>query len=170
MKRKLRAGLATMLAIALFAGCGGKKQEPIPEPTTPIMAPEPPPPPPPPEPVREPPKVLMQGDLSDVFYDFDKATLKPEARNKLTANGGKLLEATDTRILIEGHCDERGTVEYNLALGERRARAAMDFLVNYGVEAYRIDIVSYGENKPFAMGHDEAAWAKNRRAHFVVKN
>ena len=169
MKRTLRAGLACLLAIALVTGCGGKKAEPIPDPA-PAPAPAPPPPPPPPAPAPEPPKTLMQGELSDVFFAFDKATLEADARNKLTANGGKLLEATDTRITIEGHCDERGTVEYNLALGERRARAAMDFLVNYGVEMNRINIVSYGENKPFAMGHDEASWSKNRRAHFVVRN
>ena len=169
MKRTLRAGLAAMLAIALLAGCGGKKQEPIPEPAQEVVPP-PPPPPPAPEPEPEPPKTLMQGDLSDVFYDFDSASLQMDARNSLTANGGKLLEATDSRISIEGHCDERGTVENNLALGERRARTAMDFLVNYGVELRRIDIVSYGENKPFALGHDESSWAKNRRAHFVVRN
>jgi len=169
MKRKLRVAFALMMAVALLSGCGGKKQEPIPEPAPPAPAP-PPPPPPAPEPMPEPPKTLMQGDLTDVFFDFDKSDLKPEARNKLTANGGKLLEAVDSRVTIEGHCDERGTVEYNLALGERRARAAMDFLVNYGVPARRIEIVSYGENKPFAMGHDEASWAKNRRAHFVVRN
>ena len=169
MKRTLRAGLAAVLAIALLAGCGGKKQEPIPEPAPPAPAP-PPPPPPVVEVEPEPPKTLMQGDLSDVFYDFDSSKLGMDARNFLTANGGKLLEATDSRISIEGHCDERGTVEYNLALGERRARTAMDFLVNYGVESRRIDIVSYGENKPFALGHDEGSWAKNRRAHFVVRN
>ena len=169
MKRTMRAGLVAILAIALLAGCGGKKQEPIPEPAKEVT---PPPPPPPivPEPVVEPPKTLMQGDLQDVFYNFDSASLEMDARNFLTANGGKLLEATDSRISIEGHCDERGTVEYNLALGERRARTAMDFLVNYGVESRRIDIVSYGENKPFALGHDESSWSKNRRAHFVVRN
>jgi peptidoglycan-associated lipoprotein len=157
-----------LLAIALVTGCGGKKAEPIPD-----MAPSrpaPPPPPPPPVVQPDPPKTLMQGDLSDVYYGFDSSKLESDARNKLTANGGKLLEATDTRVTIEGHCDERGTVEYNLALGEQRARTAMDFLVNYGVESHRIDIVSYGENKPFAMGHDEASWSKNRRAHFVVRN
>jgi peptidoglycan-associated lipoprotein len=168
MKRTLRAGLACLLAIALVTGCGGKKAEPIPDPA-PTPAPAPPPPPPPVV-TPDPPKIVMQGDLSDVFYGFDSAKLEADARNKLTANGGKLLEATDSRITIEGHCDERGTVEYNLALGEQRARTAMDFLVNYGVEANRINIVSYGENKPFAMGHDEASWAKNRRAHFVVRN
>ena len=169
MKRTLRAGLAAMLAIALIAGCGGKKDEPIPEPAQ-IETPPPPPPPAPKEPEPEPPKTLQQGELTDVFYHFDSASLEMDARNSLTANGGKLLEATDSRVSIEGHCDERGTVEYNLALGERRARTAMDFLVNYGVESRRIDIVSYGENRPFALGHDEASWSKNRRAHFVIRN
>ena len=73
------------------------------------------------------------------------------------------------RVLIEGHCDERGTNEYNLALGDRRARAAMDFLVKYGVSASRIETISYGEERPFALGHDESAWWQNRRAHFVER-
>jgi peptidoglycan-associated lipoprotein len=111
----------------------------------------------------------VQGDLGDVFFDFDKAEIRDDARGTLTDNGRKLMEVSDAMILIEGHCDERGTVEYNLALGERRAQAAKDFLVNYGVPASRIDTISYGENKPFAMGHDEGAWQQNRRAHFVVK-
>jgi peptidoglycan-associated lipoprotein len=72
-------------------------------------------------------------------------------------------------VVIEGHCDERGSVEYNLALGERRARAAKDFLVSYGVPATRLTTISYGKERPFDAGHDESAWAKNRRAHFVSK-
>ena len=73
------------------------------------------------------------------------------------------------KVLIEGHCDERGTIEYNLALGDRRARAAKEFLVNYGIEAARIETISYGEERPFAPGHDDAAWSQNRRAHFAAR-
>ncbi|HEM46780.1 MAG TPA: peptidoglycan-associated lipoprotein Pal, partial [Alphaproteobacteria bacterium] len=90
-------------------------------------------------------------------------------RKVLAANAEMLLEHADIGLLVEGHCDERGTNEYNLALGEKRAKAVMDFLVTYGVPAERISIVSYGEEKPFAYGHDEAAWAKNRRAHMVLQ-
>jgi peptidoglycan-associated lipoprotein len=111
----------------------------------------------------------VQGDLGDVFYDYDKAEVRADAQSTLTENGRKLMEIRGAIILIEGHCDERGTVEYNLALGESRASAAKDFLVSYGVESTRIETLSYGENKPFSMGHDESAWAQNRRAHFVVK-
>ena len=162
MKRTMRAGLAAMLAIALLAGCGGKKQEPIPEPA-PVELPPPPPPPPAPEPEPEPPKTLMQGDLQDVFYNFDSSSLEMDARNFLTANGGKLLEATDSRVSIEGHCDERGTVEYNLALGERRANAVKEFLVLQGVSPGLIEVISYGEERAAAYGSNDDAWGLNRR-------
>ncbi len=73
------------------------------------------------------------------------------------------------RVLIEGHCDERGTNEYNMALGDKRGRAAKEFLISYGIDAGRIELISYGEERPFAGGHNEVAWAQNRRAHFVIK-
>ena len=104
-----------------------------------------------------------------MFYDYDKADIREDGRATLTENGRKLVEVRDAMILVEGHCDERGTTEYNLALGDRRAVAAKDFLASYGVDGSRIETISYGENKPFSMGHDESAWAQNRRAHFVVK-
>jgi len=105
----------------------------------------------------------------DAFFDFDKFNLRPDAIEALSYDAKLLSEHPEIRIVIEGHCDERGTIEYNLALGEKRARAAKDFLVRYGIEPDRIEIISYGEEKPFALGHNEAAWAKNRRAHFVIK-
>ncbi len=114
---------------------------------------------PPAEPVR----------FEDVFFDFDKSNLASAAREILACDAKLLLDHSDLRILIEGHCDERGTVEYNLALGDRRARVAEEFLVRYGVHASRIEIISYGEERPFAYGQNETAWAKNRRAHFVIK-
>lgn len=107
--------------------------------------------------------------MEDVFYDYDSSALREDAKAALTSNGRMLVEAKSARVMIEGHCDERGTVDYNLALGERRANAAKDFLVTYGVEAGRISTISYGESRPFAMGHDESAWAQNRRAHFLVE-
>jgi peptidoglycan-associated lipoprotein len=108
--------------------------------------------------------------LRDAFFDFDSASLRDDARAALTEDARLLLQNASTVITIEGHCDERGSVDYNLALGERRATAAMDFLVNYGAPSARIETVSYGKLRPFAMGHNTAAWAQNRRAHLVVQN
>ncbi len=105
--------------------------------------------------------------LSDVQFDYDSSDLGSDAKATLSANGSYLLKHTDVSISIEGHCDERGTVQYNLALGERRATTAKDFLISYGVDAGRISTISYGKERPIDPGHDEYAWAKNRRAHFV---
>lgn len=108
-------------------------------------------------------------DLKPVFFDFDKYELRPTAREALNANGRMMKDNPNLRIIIEGHCDERGTVQYNLALGEKRAQAAKSYLVDLGVAPSRMDVVSYGKERPFAMGHDEAAWAQNRRAQFVPR-
>jgi peptidoglycan-associated lipoprotein len=105
--------------------------------------------------------------LSDVFFDFDQYNLSSEAKSTLEANARELKRVGDSGVTIEGHCDERGTKAYNLALGEKRANAAKDYLVTLGVTASRINTISYGKERPFDSGHDESAWAKNRRAHFV---
>jgi len=105
----------------------------------------------------------------DIQFDFDSSTLLPAAQNILRKKAAWLQNNSDESIIIEGHCDERGTVEYNLALGERRAAAAKAFLVDLGVAGSRMEIVSYGEEKPIDMGNYESAWAKNRRAHFTIK-
>jgi peptidoglycan-associated lipoprotein len=107
--------------------------------------------------------------IEDVFFEFDKYALTARARTTLTRNADILLAYPDLRVLVEGHCDERGTREYNLALGDRRARAAQDFLVAYGIDAGRIETISYGEERPFVLGSTENAWSKNRRAHLVVR-
>ena len=107
--------------------------------------------------------------LSDVYFEFDKSRISDESKQTLAENARQLNDAGSMAITIEGHCDERGTNAYNLALGEKRANAAKDYLVSLGVAAGRITTVSYGEEKPFDTGHDEYAWSKNRRAHFVVK-
>lgn len=104
-----------------------------------------------------------------IFFDFDRADLKPEAREMLQKKADWLKANPAAAILIEGNCDERGTVEYNLALGERRANGAKQFLVDLGIDAGRISTVSYGEEKPVDPGHDEAAWAKNRKDDFKVQ-
>jgi len=107
--------------------------------------------------------------VQDVFFDFDKYSLTAEARAKLQADAKLLKEHPDVKVVIEGHCDERGTVEYNLALGQRRADSAYDYLVDLGVSPTQLSTISYGKEKPFALGHDDAAWALNRRAHFAFK-
>jgi len=108
-------------------------------------------------------------ELADVFFDFDKYDIRPTDAKTLDANANWLKSNPNHLVLIEGHCDERGTNEYNLALGERRAKSTMNYLVSQGVQANRITIISYGEERPQCTEHNEACWAKNRRAHFLVK-
>lgn len=105
--------------------------------------------------------------LARIHFDFDKAVLGKEAQDLLKRNGKYLNERQAIRIRIEGHCDERGTTEYNLALGERRAKAAYQYLMDLGVDPNRMSVVSYGEEQPLDPAHTEEAWAKNRRAEFV---
>jgi len=107
--------------------------------------------------------------LKDVLFDFDSFAIKPSQTGVLEEDAKWMKDNPSAVITIEGHCDERGTVEYNLSLGERRANAAKDYLVTLGVDASRLKTISYGKSKPVDTGHDEAAWAKNRRAHFVVQ-
>jgi peptidoglycan-associated lipoprotein len=106
--------------------------------------------------------------LEDVHFEFDRYDIRPGDAEVLQRDAGWLKDHAGVTCVIEGHCDERGTVEYNLALGERRAEAAKNYLVSLGVDASRLKTLSYGKSKPVDLGHDEAAWAKNRRAHFVV--
>jgi peptidoglycan-associated lipoprotein len=120
------------------------------------------------EAVQETPVTKMPV-LNDVYFDFDKSALSAEAKQTLAENARQLNDAGSMAVTIEGHCDERGTNAYNLALGEKRANAAKDYLVSLGVDGGRITTISYGEEKPFDAGHDETAWTKNRRGHFVVK-
>jgi peptidoglycan-associated lipoprotein len=108
-------------------------------------------------------------ELRDINFDFDKYDVRPDDSKTLDSNASWLKSNPDQLVLIEGHCDERGTNEYNLALGERRAKAAMNYLVSQGVQASRITIISYGEERPTCTEKNEACWAKNRRAHFLVK-
>ena len=183
-----RAAFVVMMALAVLAGACAKKQPPIARP-----APPPPAgpsdvarPPAPPEPVPEPssvPPVPVTDDtigskslddinrdspLKPVFFGLDMSDLDAAGQQVVQANAEVLKRYTSWQITIEGHCDERGTAEYNLALGERRAVAARTYLVSLGISADRIKTVSYGKEFPFDPGHNDAAWAKNRRAHFVV--
>ena len=184
-----RSGLLTaMLALSLVAGACHKKQPPIarPLPPPPPMPTEPARPPAPPEPANAGPTTpvappaedaIASASLDDlnrnsplkpVFYSLDSSDVDQAGQQALQSNADVLKKYTTWQVTIEGHCDERGTAEYNLALGERRATAARTYLLSLGVPADRIKIVSYGKEFPFDPGHDEAAWSKNRRAHFVV--
>ncbi len=127
-----------------------------------------------PEPVQDEEVMSESGDLSEkvelkrIHFEFDKYRLTDEAKEILATNARALKNNSKVRITIEGHCDERGTVEYNLALGERRAQAARDYLMELGVPQNRITIISYGKERPLENGQNESAWAKNRRDEFVI--
>ncbi len=112
--------------------------------------------------------VVNVGDR--VFFATNKSDLSPQARATLDRQSAWLKKNAQVRLVVEGHCDERGTREYNLALGERRANAARNYLVNQGIAANRLQTISYGKERPVALGHNEAAWAQNRRAVSVVAN
>ena len=107
-------------------------------------------------------------DLTRVYFDFDSYVLTSKARQTLAQNAEVMKALAGLKVRIEGHCDERGSDEYNLALGERRAQAVMNYMATLGVPASRLSTISYGEEKPLDPGHDEASWAKNRRAEFVA--
>ncbi|OHE24289.1 MAG: hypothetical protein A2X92_03330 [Syntrophus sp. GWC2_56_31] len=112
--------------------------------------------------------ILKELQIPDVNFDFDKYNLKPEAQAILKAGVPAYLKYREYKLVVEGHCDERGTVEYNLALGDKRAAEAAKYLVDLGIVKERIKTISYGREMPLDKGHDETAWAKNRRAHFVI--
>ncbi len=146
----------------------------------PRLAPETPPPAPPPiaPPLaadvdivsRDLEQLNRESPLRPVFFAYDSALLDPAGRRVLDANADVLRSNPTWIITIEGHCDERGTAEYNLALGERRALAARQYLIELGLEGDRLRTVSYGKEFPFAAGQDEEAWARNRRAHLVISD
>jgi peptidoglycan-associated lipoprotein len=106
--------------------------------------------------------------LGDAFFDLDKSDIRADAQSALQKDSDWLKKWTSTRINVEGHCDERGSAAYNLALGSRRAQAVKDYLVNLGVAASRIDIVSKGKEAPVCTEHNESCWQMNRRGHFII--
>jgi len=189
--RHTRFAVIAILIAAVSVGACGKKKPPVARPLPPPPAPTTPSttatrPPAPPEPVPEtsaiPPEPTikddpMAGDLDTinknspfqpVFFGLDSYEVDGGGQQALNTNAGILKKYPTWIITIEGHCDERGTAEYNLALGERRALAAKTYLVSLGIPTERLRTVSYGKEFPFDPGHDEAAWSKNRRAHFVI--
>lgn len=167
-------GLVLLLAVAvLLAGCPKKPQvqTAAPEAEAPTVAEVPEPEPPEVVIIEEKEEIVVVEEevaLEDVFFDFDKSLIRPDAKQGLDENIRALAANPEARIVVEGHCDERGTNEYNLGLGERRANAVRDYLVAGGIDSGRITTISYGEERPFCLGHDETAWQCNRRGHFVV--
>jgi len=111
---------------------------------------------------------VHQQSMRDAFFEYDSSELSQSAVDALMFDAAYMMAHTGFKLLIEGHCDERGTIDYNLALGERRATSAYQYLVDYGVDPSRLQYVSYGKERPFIDGHDDAAWAQNRRAHMRV--
>jgi peptidoglycan-associated lipoprotein len=136
---------------------------PAPEPTAPVATAAPAPPPPPPKDFQ------ANSALNPIHFDFDKAEIRPDDARTLDTNANWLREHPDQLVLIEGHCDERGTPAYNLALGDRRAKSTMNYLASRGVSNSRMSIISYGEERPLCTEKTEACWAKNRRAMFLTK-
>ena len=147
---------------------------PVPAVTPPAPPVAPPPAPAPPAPPVAPPTPVAAREaekeppLGDIFFDYDQSLIRPDAKKTLDKNLEWLRGTAKPNLVIEGHCDERGTQEYNLALGQRRAKAAQDYLVASGIEEKRIKTISYGKERPFVVGHDESVWQWNRRAHFVL--
>ncbi len=109
-----------------------------------------------------------RGYLKDAFFDYDRYDIRQDQRDVLEKDAAWLRENPTVKITVEGHCDERGTDQYNMALGQQRAQAVKDYLIQLGVDPSRIQIISYGKERPFVTGHDDRAWAQNRRDHFLV--
>ncbi|MFP4081778.1 MAG: peptidoglycan-associated lipoprotein Pal [Candidatus Aminicenantes bacterium] len=181
MKKTLILSLVCLLVFVFFLSCRKKVEE------------APPPPPPQvkeqpkvekvekPAPVKEPElteeeifaaksleEINQEAPLNMIHFDFDRYFIREDAKPVLAENAAWLKKFDSARILIEGHCDERGTEEYNLALGEKRAKSTRDYLISLGIPADRMEIISYGKSQPLDPGHNEVAWQKNRRSQFTI--
>ena len=190
MRRQVKALVVLVILLTVVvAACKGKAKPPVARPMPPPMPTasdtNPPPPPGPPQPVAEPVPVPpmpaednigsrslddlnRDSPLRPLYFELDSADVSTAGQQVLQANAAVMKKYPAWQITVEGHCDERGTAEYNLALGERRALAAKNYLVSLGVPADKVKTVSYGKEFPFDAGHDDGAWSKNRRAHFVI--
>ena len=127
-------------------------------------------PPPPPPPAGPSDDELFMREVRDAYFDYDKADLRPDARTALSKTADFLKNYPRFKVTIEGHCDERGSTEYNLGLGDRRASAVKQYMVSLGISADRINTVSFGKEKPFCSESNESCWQQNRRGHFVKSN
>jgi len=167
-----------IIGLGLILGCSKKMQtleatQAQPSPRKPEAPAPPPPAPEEPKPRIESPAPLPSAEaappapkIEDVFFDFDKALIRSDGRSALGEDFRWLKENPNATITIEGHCDERGTEEYNLVLGERRAKALKQYLGELGIDSARIKTISYGEERPFCKAHNEQCWQENRRGHF----
>jgi len=178
--------LVTLFAFLAVSGACAKKAPvaaPPPPPPAPTAPAPPPPPPPPPPPAPVAPKPLTEDEifakktlaelnaeqpLGDVYFDYDKADLRPEALTALQKNAEWMKRWASTKVLVEGHCDARGTNEYNLALGDKRANAVRTYLAGLGIAADRVGAVSKGEESPFCVEEAESCYTQNRRGHFII--
>jgi peptidoglycan-associated lipoprotein len=181
--------IIALAATIVVAGCSKKVPQAAPAPPPPpppaaVTPPPPAPPPPPPRAAAAPVQAPLTEDeifarksldqlnaerpLDDVFFDLDKSEIRAEARGALQKDSDWMKRWTSTRITVEGHCDSRGSSEYNLALGSRRATAVKDYLVSLGVPTGRLTIVSKGKEQPFCNDENESCWQQNRRGHFVI--
>jgi len=187
LRRSVLLSTAALLMVVVIAGCARRVPPPAPPPPAPpppaaTPAPPPPPPPPPAPAPAPPPKPLTEDEifqrktlaelnaempLGDVFFDYDMSTIREDARPILQKNADYLRRWASTRVSLEGHTDSRGTTEYNLALGARRAGAIRDYLVSLGIAPDRLLAVSRGEETPQCSEENEACWGRNRRGHFV---
>ena len=163
MSKAMKLTVICMLCLVMVVAVGGccKKKQPVaPEVTSPAKPADD-------GGMKDPGKtVFCPTSLPVVYFDFDSSALRPDAVATLNSNADTLKANAGVKVQVEGHCDERGTQEYNLALGERRALAVRDYLIKVGIAGDLISTISYGEEKPAVDGHDEAAWGKNRRAQF----
>jgi peptidoglycan-associated lipoprotein len=177
--------VALCLSLIAAAGCGkNPPQVAAAPPPPPPAAPAPPPPPPPPPPAKPaPPPALTEEEifakktldqlnaerpLADVFFDLDQSEIRSDAQAPLKANADWMRKWASTQVVLEGHADSRGSSEYNLALGTRRANSVKDYLVSLGVPATRVTVVSKGKESPFCKEENEACWQQNRRGHFII--
>jgi len=182
-QRKVLSILMILMLVATIGACKKKAEETVPEPIEVVVPVEPPAPPPAPpkevppdfgsmkdpEPSREQIRTEVSRNLTTIYFSYDSSELSETALRGLKSNANQFKANSDFGIIIEGHCDERGTIEYNLALGERRASSVRDYLTSLGVGRSRMRIITYGEEKPVDPGHSESAWSKNRRAVFLLE-
>jgi peptidoglycan-associated lipoprotein len=165
---KLLALILPLLLVGLIVGCGGKQQVMPPDVKTPT---------------EQPPEVTEETTINEtpeveeaapkfvsVYFDTDKWFLRDDAKHGLQQDVQIMQQHPDLKVQIQGNCDERNTEDYNLALGEKRARSAYDYMVSLGIPADRLSIITYGETRPVALGHNEEAWRQNRRCDLVVVN
>ena len=189
LRRSVLLSTVALLILVVLASCSRRTPPPAPPPPAPpppvtAPAPPPPPPPPPPAPAPAPPQRPLTEDelfarktldelnaempLADALFNYDESTIRDDARAVLQRNSEFLKRWPSTRVSIEGHADSRGTNEYNLALGERRAAAVRDYLASLGITGDRMLVVSRGEETPICTDETEACWQRNRRGHFVI--